>query len=210
MRDGVAKCLYCHATNPRSGKESVGPESADRAIGCERCHGPGGNHLAAIEAGFPDPAIVSPADASPRDVTGKQCNDCHILGRDFREEDLGDPGWVRSQGVGWTFSRCNTESGGRFGCVTCHDPHQSARATTTARYESRCLSCHKTTEVTRSAGTARSGSKGLPLAGSRPPARACPVDSARGCLGCHMPKVRVESLHLDLSDHFIRVRRPKP
>ena len=91
VRDGVAKCLYCHATNPRSGKESVGPESADRAIGCERCHGPGGNHVAAIEAGFPDPAIVSPADASPRDVTSKQCNDCHILGRDFREEDPGRP-----------------------------------------------------------------------------------------------------------------------
>src|SRR5262249_7697666 len=137
VRDGVAKCLYCHTPNPRSGSEPVGPETADRAIGCERCHGPGGHHVAAVAAGFPDPAIVAPTAASAAAVTTKQCNDCHILGRDFRPDDLSDPGWVRSQGAGWTFSRCNTESGGAFGCVTCHDPHQNAHATTTEHYEAR-------------------------------------------------------------------------
>src|SRR5262249_36978024 len=44
-RSGLAKCLYCHTTNARGGSDDVGPETADRAIGCERCHGPGGNHL---------------------------------------------------------------------------------------------------------------------------------------------------------------------
>ena len=39
-QDGRARCLYCHVTNPRTGKDSLGPEMADRAIGCERCHGP--------------------------------------------------------------------------------------------------------------------------------------------------------------------------
>ena len=52
---------YCHLTNPRTGKDSIGPETADRAIGCERCHGPGGNHIVALEIGFPDLAIVNPA-----------------------------------------------------------------------------------------------------------------------------------------------------
>ena len=79
VRDGLAKCLYCHVTNPRPGREPIGPETADRAIGCERCHGPGGNHIAAVDAGFADSAIVNPAAASPRAVTTKQCNDCHIL-----------------------------------------------------------------------------------------------------------------------------------
>ncbi len=124
VRDGLARCLYCHTTNPRTGHDSLGPETADRAIGCERCHGPGGNHIVALQAGFPDSAIVNSAGASPAAVTTKQCNDCHILQKKF-DEDPENPGWIRSQGVGWTRSRCNTESGGAFGCVTCHDPHQS-------------------------------------------------------------------------------------
>ena len=59
--------------------ELIGPETADRAIGCERCHGPGGNHLAALQAGFPDSAIVNPAGASSEKFTRRQCNECHIL-----------------------------------------------------------------------------------------------------------------------------------
>ena len=100
VRDGLAKCLYCHVTNPRTGHDSIGPETADRAIGCERCHGPGGNHIAALETGFPDLAIVNPAGASPLAVTNKQCNDCHILQKEFRDNQPENPGWVRSQGVG--------------------------------------------------------------------------------------------------------------
>src|SRR5262249_47861100 len=71
VRDGLARCLYCHVTNPRTGHYSIGPETADRAIGCERCHGPGGNHLDAIGSGIPDLAIVNPGAASQRAVTSK-------------------------------------------------------------------------------------------------------------------------------------------
>ena len=65
VRGGLAKCLYCHVTNPRTGQDSIGPEMADRAIGCERCHGPGGNHLAALEAGFPDLGDRQPGGGLP-------------------------------------------------------------------------------------------------------------------------------------------------
>ncbi len=210
VRDGVAKCLYCHVTNPRSGRDPIGPETADRGIGCERCHGPGGHHIQAVEAGLSDPAIVNPAEASPGVVTSRQCNDCHILGRDFREDVMSDPAWVRSQGVGWTFSRCNTESGGAFGCVTCHDPHNSARVTSTAQYEARCLSCHAATGRIRSTAHAELPSPVQARLISQPAARACPVNSAQGCVRCHMPQVRIDSLHLNLADHYIRIHRPKP
>jgi predicted CXXCH cytochrome family protein len=185
VRDGVAKCLYFHATNPRSGRGPTGPEASDRAIGCERCHGPGGHHLAAVAAGLPDMAIANPATAGAQLVTATQCNDCHILRRDFREDVLADASRVRSQGVGWTFSRCNTESGGTFGCVTCHDPHKPSRSTTTARYEAKCLSCHSS---------------------PGPSKRSCPINPSKDCLGCHMPRIRIDPLHLSLTDHYIRVR----
>jgi tetratricopeptide (TPR) repeat protein len=201
VRDGLARCLYCHVTNPRAAREELGPETSDRAIGCERCHGPGRNHAAALAAGLTDLAIVNPAAASPAAVTARQCNDCHILDQSFRNTDLSDPGWARSQGVGWTLSRCNTESGGAFGCVTCHDPHKPARARSTAQYEEKCLKCHaRAIEANDD-----SGSTGHDSTQKR--AHTCPINPAAGCIACHMPRVKVEALHTDLADHYIRVER---
>jgi tetratricopeptide (TPR) repeat protein len=154
VRAEVAKCLYCHTRYPRAGRERIGPETADRAIGCERCHGPGGNHLAAVAAGFSDPAIVNPASGSPQAVAEERCNDCHVLDRSYRHRDPEQPGWVRSQGAGSTWSRCNTESGGAFGCVTCHEPHKGVRSTTTEQYEAKCLACHSATTVEPAGGLA--------------------------------------------------------
>lgn len=201
VRDGLAKCFYCHVTNPRTGHDSMGPEMADRAIGCERCHGPGGNHIAALQLGLPDSAIVNPAGASPEVVTKKQCNDCHILQKKF-DQDPENPGWIRSQGVGWSRSRCNTESGGTFGCVTCHNPHQTASATSTAEYEARCLKCHPATGKP----AARPNTVPTVQESAGPPFRTCPVNPSNGCLECHMPRVRMDALHGKLTDHYIRVR----
>ena len=202
---GLARCFYCHVTNARTGDELVGPETADRAIGCERCHGPGGNHLAALQAGFPDSAIINPAAATAREVTSRQCNDCHILDQNFRNDDPDYPGWVRSQGVGWTLSRCNTESPGTFGCVTCHNPHKSARATTNVEYEAKCLGCHGAADWPVS----NVNSAPIARAGAGPPVHSCPVNPSNGCIQCHMPRVRIDMLHMDLTDHNIRVHRPR-
>jgi tetratricopeptide (TPR) repeat protein len=210
-RADVTSCLHCHITNPGVGRERIGPETADRAIGCERCHGPGGNHLAAVAAGFSDRAIVNPASASPQAVSREQCNDCHILDPRYRQGDRENAGWVRSQGVGWTWSRCNTESGGALGCVTCHDPHKGVHSATTADYEAKCLACHSATTPQASAGP-------RPVAQTPTERRAtvCSVDQAKGCIKCHMPGVRMDLSHRDFTDHYIRVppakatRRPEP
>ncbi len=203
VRDGVVRCLYCHATNPRPRLSARSPESADQGIGCERCHGPGGDHIAAVEAGLPDLAIVNAAAVSPAVATAKQCNECHILGKNFEHADPQDPGWLRSAGVGWTWSRCNIESEGAFGCVTCHDPHASARSISTEQYEAKCLGCHagSSNAAASKSGRAQGGSAAKKNT-------VCPVSPARGCLECHMPRVRVKELHADLTDHYIRIRRP--
>jgi predicted negative regulator of RcsB-dependent stress response len=205
VRDGLVKCLYCHVTNPRTGQESIGPEIADRAIGCERCHGPGGNHVLALQAGLPDLAIVNPAGASPQAVTIKLCNDCHILQTKFGDKEPENVGWVRSQGIGWSRSRCTTESGSAFGCVTCHDPHASARSTSTADYELKCLTCHSSTGQHES-NERRASSAG---AGSGQAFRICPVNPSKDCIQCHMPSIRIDLLHTDLTDHYIRINGQK-
>jgi predicted CXXCH cytochrome family protein len=197
-RGGVVNCLQCHVTLPRGGQNPVGPETADRAIGCERCHGPGSHHIAAVELGLSDLAIVNPANASPQAVSMSQCNECHILDQSYTRTDRENSGWVRSQGVGWLWSRCNTESAGAFGCTTCHNPHQSARALTTAQYEAQCLGCHSASSPSKDRSTPAPAT-----------ATVCPVNAVKGCLDCHMPRVRDAASHLDLTDHYIRVRRDR-
>ena len=59
--DDVYSCLYCHTTVASSARDQRPPLAADRGIGCERCHGPGGNHLEAVALKFFDPAIARPS-----------------------------------------------------------------------------------------------------------------------------------------------------
>jgi hypothetical protein len=39
--------------------------------------------------------------------------------------------------------------------------------------------------------------------------RSCPINPSKGCVECHMPPVRIDSLHMNLTDHYIRLNRPK-
>ena len=202
-RDGVVRCLVCHVTRPRDFREpppaSVGPEVGDPAIGCERCHGPGGNHLAAVAADWPDRAIaVGRADKAPAETVNAQCAACHTVDHPAAIRAApDDPQYVRSPGLTLTFSRCSTESNGRLNCLTCHDPHREAEKSA-AFYEARCLACHASGRSTSAPSQARSSGGGRP----------CPVNATNGCLDCHMPKQPVADLHTSLTDHYIRIRRP--
>jgi tetratricopeptide (TPR) repeat protein len=192
-RDGVVRCLGCHVTNPRDfrfdGKE---PSAAanDRAIGCERCHGPGSSHVAAVKLESLDSAIVNAGRTTARAVN-EQCRECHVVG-DASEIALtpADPRWVRSAGLTLTFSRCFIRSTGKLDCLTCHDPHSDS-PTTAAAYEPKCLGCHSSSaEETNRV--------------------VCKVSPAKGCIGCHMPKRPVADIHGELTDHFIRTYQEGP
>ncbi len=209
-RDGVNRCLYCHVTQPRDYRDPP-PESgptpavADAGIGCERCHGPGANHIAAIKYDFHDRAIVN-AGASTAANINTQCAECHIVGLPSEiGQEPDNPRYVRSSAATMPFSRCYNESGGRLSCLTCHDPHTDSEKSP-AYYESRCLKCHS------QASTLASTDAGAVAPRSNPvPARAttCPVNPTKNCLECHMPKIDVPVLKTRMTDHFIRIRDRK-
>ncbi len=183
------QCLNCHTTWFRAALPNPslpgGPEAGDRGIGCERCHGPGLNHVKAVESGFAEPAVAVTRDTPPARLL-KSCNECHASNGTV---DPGDPEFTRVQGTTLQFSRCFTGSGGAIHCATCHDPHRGLD-TNRSHYEAKCLGCHP-------APAARSPNHAGP--------KACPVNPGSGCIDCHMPKVHDATFQARFTDHHIRV-----
>jgi tetratricopeptide (TPR) repeat protein len=197
--DAVRRCLSCHVTSAQAIIAASGPVASDHGIRCEKCHGPGGNHILAVQADFPDRAIIDPRLASGSQVVSL-CAECHSpRGRSVSKDD---PLAVRFQGATLTWSRCFLESQDTLDCMTCHDPHRNA-AKSPVYYEKKCLSCHSGTRRSRSE---RSRSD-LESSSHTPPPSICPVNSTKGCIGCHMPSVKNVVPHSSFTDHFIRVHR---
>jgi hypothetical protein len=199
--DGVHTCLFCHATDPRSVLDKSGPAASDRAIGCERCHGPGENHVRAVAARLRDMAIVNPASA-PAEGRLRVCGQCHS---NHAETNLPrtDPFWVRFQSTTLPWSRCYTESGGAMDCTTCHDPHHDTDRSE-ARHDARCLDCHSGRRQSEIKPEPRNADRPAPVA--RPShGVACPINLVDGCVRCHMPTFHSQPLHADFADHYIRV-----
>lgn len=190
-------CLFCHASQVRMAPETqnryADPPFAQSGVGCERCHGPGSEHIAG------GGRMVNPSKLAPvrRDAV---CSQCHMSGeariaRVARTLSNYRPGellsdyaafFVRAESTGLKAtgyverlaeSGCKRGAGDRLACVTCHDPHRVIPAPKRAAwYRGKCLTCH---------------------AGS---------DCRRGedCAGCHMPKARVMDVsHAALTDHSI-------
>ncbi len=198
--DAVRRCLTCHTTHAHAITTGSGPESADAAIGCERCHGPGGHHLKALEARADDLAIARPTLADAPGIVAL-CAQCHSPRDPELPVSPDQIESVRFQGTTFTWSRCYADGRSSLHCVTCHDPHRDAE-TAPAWYEARCLDCHRTPRsddrVARQPGQSR------PVRGS-----PCPVQPERGCIECHMPRVTIPMAHADFTDHYIRVHPEK-
>ena len=175
--DELRRCVDCHTTAPRAARPDAGILARDGGIGCERCHGPGGNHLQAVALGKADLAIARPKLASGAPIV-RLCGQCHSP--KGRTVSPSEPDSVRFQATTLTWSRCYTQGRGGLDCVTCHDPHQDAD-TSAAAYERKCLDCHGPTDTSR-----------------------CPVNPTRDCIGCHMPAIRSAVPHAVFTDHSIR------
>ena len=85
-------CIYCHSGRPQPvaglpGKYAPIPFT-QTSVGCENCHGPGSNHVQAMEEGAEvstksdkkaDPTIVNPARL-PSQLADDICMSCHQVG----------------------------------------------------------------------------------------------------------------------------------
>ena len=176
----LVECLDCHTT-----EAVIADHKLVRLIphvSCEKCHGPGRDHVEAKQAGVVGPD-VSTAHRWPTAIEElRTCGDCHRLPESLKPSELVRSSRVlpRFQPAGLMQSRCFTKSDGALRCTTCHDPHGKASNDTT-HYERICLECH------------------------RPDAASSCRQSDTGCINCHMPKVAFEGV-ASFHDHWIRVR----
>jgi Flp pilus assembly protein TadD len=213
-------CVFCHtgSSRPIAGSQNRYDEQRpfdEIAIGCERCHGPGHDHVqGSAQAG----SIINPAKLGTESAA--VCFQCHrsegeiisVLrpGRSWHDFRPGTPladfiqqfdastGEKAHAGLhfGGKFtqlhaSRCYQESGGKLQCISCHSVHSRPDPQSRALYyRQKCLECHQLADC------------GMPVAVR---IEANPEDS---CYRCHMPETRpVEIRHATITDH--RIRNPK-
>ncbi|MDR3701136.1 MAG: tetratricopeptide repeat protein [Candidatus Sulfopaludibacter sp.] len=212
------KCMFCHnaypnvpAGNDAPGSDPVFTGELPEGIDCQRCHGPGAEHVRSSGRA----AIVNPAKLSP-ERRMEVCMQCHLettsgrIPAVLQRFDRGTFSYVPGQPLGdfaisfdhapgtghedkfeavssvyrLRQSRCYLESGGKLECATCHDPHQVPRGEEALRhYSGICLQCHTSTHPAGVSAT------------------------AADCITCHMPKRRAEDApHVIMTDHRIQRR----
>jgi hypothetical protein len=194
-----AGCLECHASRlqPVAGTQNRygEPPFLEGGVSCERCHGPGKQHISRMSRGQMDGprGIVNPTKLEPlrRDSV---CAQCHLTGEariskpgrslsTFRPGDLlsdhivsflwssgSEPGLkVTGHFEKLWQSACKKASADRLSCLSCHNPHAvPAGAERKEYFRQRCLACHQN------------------------PGCKLQVDlraqNGNDCVACHMPK----------------------
>jgi hypothetical protein len=191
--EAVNQCFGCHST-AAPGQDHFELNNVYPGIGCERCHGPGENHIAAIKAGdLNNPRIFNPGKLEAIDLNQEFCGKCH---QSFDEvtQLAGQGGLnnIRFQPYRMFKSSGHLSDDARLACTACHDPHGKS-SSDPAAYDAKCLDCH----LSSSADT-KTSARGAP---------PCPV-SKQQCVTCHMPKIELPEMHYKFTDHWIRIVRP--
>lgn len=188
------RCLECHATTVVSRAPPINryePESLVLGISCEKCHGPGGEHVDRYRSNSPprspaEAAIVNPARLS-RALQMNLCALCHAgEGRALTPPLTYRPGDVLAEHITFPHqapdalldvhasqiqllerSRC-FQAGPTMTCSTCHNVHRPQRDL--AAMAVSCMQCHQVEHCGK-----------FPALGAT---------IATGCVDCHMPLER--------------------
>ena len=194
-KDEVVSCFACHATGAVVGGK-LQLDTMTPGIKCETCHGPGGEHIAAVKNGEPGAASVfNPKRLGGDELTQEFCAACHRGNDEFTSLKGMMINNVRFQPYRIYKSSCYSDDH-RISCEACHNPHVPL-VENMAAYDSKCLTCH----VVSAKSVKAAPSSGKPFAS------ACKVANSN-CASCHMPKVELPGAHFKFTDHYIRIAKP--
>lgn len=185
----VVSCFSCHSNGATAGQK-LELKNLAHGVRCESCHGPGGQHLAAVKANEPGyKSIFNPGRLGGDEQTQQFCALCHRGSDEFSTLHSMGVDNVRFQPYRIFLSKCYSDDR-NIRCTSCHNPHEPLKEEA-SYYDSRCLTCHAVKGQKSAAGKLTS----------------CPV-ATRDCVTCHMPKIELKAAHFKFTDHFIRVVKP--
>lgn len=184
-KDETLQCFGCHSSGAVNG-DKLELQNLVPGIGCEKCHGPGGEHIALGKKGEPNAhKIFNPGKLSGDDLTQDFCASCHRSVEDVSVlPRMGGVSNVRFQPYRIFNSKCYSDDR-RVSCIGCHNVHEPLN-TSLASYDVKCASCHDPKQ------------KEIPL---------CKT-SNKNCASCHMPKIDLPGAHFKFTDHRIRIVKP--
>ncbi len=223
-----AMCAECHSTNLRKNYDAASDtyrtvwDVID--VGCQACHGPGGNHVEWAREGqsrsAPDALaarLVVDLAASDSQTETQACAGCHAhrqrisdadrharpLLDDFQPSTLREglyfpDGQIRDEVYVWgSFAQSRMHRAG-VRCSNCHDPHGLGLR---AEGNAVCVQCHREAPVAR-----------FPQLASRrydTPEHHfhAPESPGAQCVSCHVP-ARTYMVVDERRDHSFRVPRP--
>ena len=220
------ECMTCHNGIPEYSPYTQNHfDSIPLGISCERCHGPGSEHvdlrLAGLgaEAGEVDETIVNPTHLE-RSKQLSICQQCHLTGTsvfgpeedmatyrpgellaDHRsvfviEEQLTDPEAFGIASHAQRLARSACFQESEMTCVTCHNPHEPVAELDDNYFNNACISCHQTDDASSTLC-------------SREEATSDEIAMEGNCVGCHIQKSGTSDIpHVTFTDHWIRRTLP--
>ena len=219
------ECMFCHNAYPqipgRAAKEPVYRGPLPEGIDCQRCHGPGAEHVRAARAGATNVRgpIVNPARLSP-DRQMEVCMQCHLqttaaalpseLRRFGRTPFSYRPGEPLAGVQALTSTRPAGRAPDRFEIVSSAYRLRQSQCFLKSGGKLVCETCHNPHDIPRGAaavqhydGVCRQchgpALDGLAAAGKH--------TRAADCASCHMPKRRTDDVvHAVMTDHLIQRR----
>ena len=233
LREAATDCIACHNGYPavEEGADQQGaalryPVDMPEGIDCQRCHGPGRDHLEVMAEADPSPEEIRASIVNPAHLESERqlevCMQCHL---ETTIEDL--PHGMRRAGRG-AFSYQPGQPLGGFMMHFDYEPgkgtddlfeiaHAAYRLRKSACFQQSdggmtCTTCHNPHDV-------RHGAEAV--AEYVTACRSCHTASFDSlvqsgghtqdgdCLDCHMAKRRPDDVvHVVMTDHFIRRRQP--
>jgi tetratricopeptide (TPR) repeat protein len=221
-------CMFCHNSYPdtKAGDDRFGhlaafPEELPQGIDCQRCHGPGAEHIAQASSGKSETrsirdAIVNPARLNPA-LQMDVCLQCHLettsaqlpagtrrFGRSVYSYRPGEPltdymvHFDHAPGTGYD---------GKFEIVGA--AYRLRKSACYLKSEGRltCTTCHDPHRVMRGETAKDHYRKQCQTCHTSLMSHADPA--ASDCAGCHMPQRRTEdAVQVVMTDHLIQRRKP--